>query len=367
MMMRFLLLSIFIWSCSQHKQSQAPDNSLSIIMASDTVIIYSGKLKKNTEHQEIAIDEIFLKAALAKKRTNDGKEPIVLLKLSSGLIKDGFMRQIMDMRNWLIESGFTDIQFAEMDEMDTDVFELIPVSWASVDSFNSPKKLDLMMPKDVSDESRPIDEENAFTMILLSEEANWAYTGTDYQRGQLYSMGELRQLLIEKKKELGDSLVVIIKPAEAANYKATVNALDLMTTQHIKRYALVKLSKEEEIFLNSPHEFEPPEPVETKIPNSVSAVELPDDNALLIDLRKDGTVWYQVISKTAKIAPQKVNAPVTKNLTQIIADFANSLPNVEKKYLVRGDGNTSYKRIEQVTNAFKANNILKYNLVTSLE
>ncbi len=367
-MIRFLLLSIFLWSCAEDKQSLAPENSVSMIISSDSVIIYRGKLKKNTAYQKIPIDEVRVKALLAKEKSRTSKEQSVLLKLSSGLMGDGgggLMEPVLNLKNWSIESGMTNIVFADMDAMDEAIFKLVPLTWAMIDSFNRPLKLELTMPKDVPDEKKVIDEKNALTVILLSEEGGWCYTGREYGSGQLYSMEELRQLLIEKKKVLGDDLVVIIKPAESANYKATVNILDLMTTEHIKSYAMVKLSKEEESYFNSPHALKPPEPIKVQTPGSVTIQEMPADNAFLIEIKEDNSVWYHPRSLTSKMAPQEVKKPVKTNLQKIVADYEAGHTGVKITYLIKGHPKATYPLFEQVVSALKANNINKYNLVTS--
>jgi len=157
-MIRFLLLSIFLWSCSEYKQSLAPENSVSMIISSDSVIIYSGKLKKNTAYQKIPIDEVRVKAILVKEKSRTSKEQSVLLKLSSGLMGDGsggLMEPVLNLKNWSIESDMTNIVFADMDAMDEAVFKLVPLTWAMIDSFSRPLKLELKMPKDVPDEKTP--------------------------------------------------------------------------------------------------------------------------------------------------------------------------------------------------------------------
>ncbi len=46
-----------------------------------------------------------------------------------------------------------------------------------------------------------------------------------------------------------DSLVIVIKPANEASYKATVDILDQMTINHIEKYSMTDLNKKEKEFL----------------------------------------------------------------------------------------------------------------------
>jgi biopolymer transport protein ExbD len=208
----------------------------------------------------------------------------------------------------------------------------------------------------------------SLSVILLSDSIWWCYTDSNYEVGHLYDTLSFGKLLIEKKKEWADSFVVFIKPPKTSSYKASVNALDMMTRYNIKTYVMIGLTTKENNFFYSQDFLQPPPPVEIQTPKSVTIQELPEDNAFLIEIRKDRSVWYQVISKVSKMVPQKINMPITKNLEEIIAGYEKSETGGQKKYLIKADGNsTKYHDFEQVIEALKANNIFKYNLVTSLE
>jgi biopolymer transport protein ExbD len=235
----------------------------------------------------------------------------------------------------------------------------------AVENWKAPMEIELTMPKDEPEEHAVQEEKNCITVILLAADDCWCYPDTSISRGALYNIKEFQHFMSEKKKEFGDSILVIIKPTAQANYKATVDALDQMTINQIKRYAMVKLHEVEERFLSAKGLIELPAPVEIITPNTVTTQEIPNENAFLIEIRKDNSVWYQPISPLIKMAPQKVNAPITKNLKDIIADYEKSSPGKIKTYLIKADGDAKYPKFEEVINALKENNIYKYKLVTS--
>lgn len=189
------------------------------------------------------------------------------------------------------------------------------------------------------------------------------------QNGAYYAItgkNTFRAYIQDNEKKLKDSLLVIIKPAWQSDYSATVNILDEMTITGIKRYAMVKLSDNEKSFLKiGDFDFAPPEPVEIKTPSSVISQKLPDNNAFLIEIKKDNTIWYSILIKGADQSPVQVKKPVTENLSKVIATLKQKYADSKIQYLIKGDGNSTYQVFEKIITALKQNDIVKYNLVTA--
>lgn len=244
-----------------------------MIIAGKSVIIYHGKIEKNTSYQKVAIDETVVKSILTRKKKHSDKTP-VLLKLSAEATSAGLMDKVYNLKQWTIESGFHNFSFADATPEELAVFKLEPFTWSQLDSIFSGPRIKLNMPKD--------------------------------------------------------------EPAE-----------------------------DEKKPFPSPDLFEPPPPVEIKTPESISSSEMPVDNSFLIEMRKDGSVWYQFFSKTSKMRPQEISPPITKNLSSAIANHEQSMPDVKTVYLIKGHPDLPYKTFEQVVNALKENNIYKYNIVTT--
>lgn len=169
--------------------------------------------------------------------------------------------------------------------------------------------------------------------------------------------------------------------------------------------------------------FKPPEPVEIKTPGSVLSQKLPENNAILVTIDSTDKVYFTVLSEKKKeiyddiikginttqslgLSPAEMQnfrqtfltgvpfaglkqllgtdpkeqaalkqpgIPVKDTLNnQLIwwireakAAFANA--GEKLNYLIKGDGKSKYPAFEAVIAAFKKNDILKYNLVTSLD
>ncbi|MCB0716569.1 MAG: biopolymer transporter ExbD [Chitinophagaceae bacterium] len=153
-------------------------------------------------------------------------------------------------------------------------------------TMSTPTTLDLNMPKDVKDPKKQTEVKNSGALTILLGKDNNVF----YYEGQLKvaegennfkssTFKEIRQVIIDKKAEViknfnpanvdpklceeekakakkkGDpnwedackdmDFVVIIKPTDEATYKNTVDILDEMSINQVKRYALVKVGEEE--------------------------------------------------------------------------------------------------------------------------
>lgn len=150
-------------------------------------------------------------------------------------------------------------------------------------TMSTPTTLDLNMPKDVDDPNKKTEVKQSSVLTIMLGKGDQVY----YYEGQLEVSAEknnfkqttfkgIRDIIINKKKEVksrhvhndeickperesakkkGDpnwekacedvDFVVIIKPDEDATYRNTVDILDEMTINQVKRYAMVKVGKEE--------------------------------------------------------------------------------------------------------------------------
>ena len=170
--------------------------------------------------------------------------------------------------------------------------------------------------------------------------------------------------------------------------------------------------------------FKPQEPVEAKIPNSVSSEELPENDAIMVLVDSSNRVFFSVLSekdrsisdqivtkaselRSIKLTPEEIHnfrktpavgvpfsrlaalldmdpadqnagdgqpgIPVLDSTDNQLATWIRASKEVYAelgrplKYLVKGDGGAKYPTIDAVISAFKKNDQLKFNLVTALE
>lgn len=361
------VIMVFLSCKGQPNRQAAEENKFTVLIFRNSVIVYNGVFDKNTVCKKyLQTEPEKLKEAIEKHRRMYGSQSEILLKLAfEG--EDDFSFHLPDHLQYkediATQNNGPDLKLVDITQAEEKFFSILPFKWSFIDSFRKPLALDLTMPKDEPEGVKIIQGKNVVSLILFNNDDWWCYTDTFVGNGTLLDIEQFKEFIAEKKKKLGDSLVVLIKPSATATYKATVDALDQMTINDIKQYSLIKPTlKEQRLILES---FEPPEPVKIQTPQSVTSQTMPEDNAFLIEIRKDKTVWYQVISKVSKIPPQKITPPVTRNLQKIIADYITSAPDVPKNYLIKGDSQADYNSFEQVINALKENKIYKYNLVTS--
>lgn len=167
--------------------------------------------------------------------------------------------------------------------------------------------------------------------------------------------------------------------------------------------------------------FKPPEPVEITTPNSVSSDQLKEQDGVMIELDKDGRVFFSLMAEKTPAVKKTViqNMNTTRNLGLSEAEMNNfvrthsvgvpftqlkgllSRPIEEQKnvkqpgipvrdsltnelyywvrdavsafagsrinYLIKGDNAAKYPDFKRVLEAFKRNDIYKFQLVTSPE
>jgi biopolymer transport protein ExbD len=117
-------------------------------------------------------------------------------------------------------------------------------------TMSQPTAMDLFMPKDdIKDEKElnKVKESGAFTILLAKDDNVFYYEGMDPTKLQSTTFKGIRDIILDKKKRTpAEDLVMILKPSNDATYKNTVDILDEMTINEIKRYALVDISPVEQ-------------------------------------------------------------------------------------------------------------------------
>ena len=120
--------------------------------------------------------------------------------------------------------------------------------FAFTTTMSQPTAMNLFMPKDVDkpEDQNKVKESGAFTIMLGKQDVVYYYEGMDPTAPGNFrtaTFKTIRDEIIRKKQSTNpEDLVMIIKPTEDATYKNTVDILDEMTINEIKRYAMVDIS-----------------------------------------------------------------------------------------------------------------------------
>jgi biopolymer transport protein ExbD len=118
-------------------------------------------------------------------------------------------------------------------------------------TMSTPSTMDLYMPKDTEKEEdqNKAKQSGALTVMMSKDNHIYYYEGKlapDASNFKSSSFKEIRDVIIKKKRSTPiEDLVIVIKPNEEATYKNTVDMLDEMTINEIKRFALVDISEVE--------------------------------------------------------------------------------------------------------------------------
>lgn len=117
---------------------------------------------------------------------------------------------------------------------------------------SSPTRMKLFMTSDSEKDS--VDQysgvKTKLTLLLLKDDRVFGYYGDFIKGGRSISIDETDKLIADGWQIFSkDSLNIVIKPSNAASYKATVDILDKMSINKIKKYSMTDLNKQEKEFL----------------------------------------------------------------------------------------------------------------------
>jgi biopolymer transport protein ExbD len=114
-------------------------------------------------------------------------------------------------------------------------------------TMSAPTAMKLFLPKDTEkpEEQNKIKESGALTIMLSKNNTIYYYEGTLDPQGKNFqstNFKQIRDVIINKKRSTKpEDFVVVIKPGPESTYKNTVDILDEMTINEVKRYAMVDL------------------------------------------------------------------------------------------------------------------------------
>ena len=124
-------------------------------------------------------------------------------------------------------------------------------------TMSTPTAMKLNLPKDTDkpEEQNKAKESGALTLLLAKDRTVYYYEGILSPDGANFkntNFGGLRQVILDKKKSTkAEDLVIVIKPNDDSQMRDVVDALDEMTINGIKRYAMVDISPAEIQFVKA--------------------------------------------------------------------------------------------------------------------
>ena len=121
-------------------------------------------------------------------------------------------------------------------------------------TMSQPTAMKLYLPKETDSALETSKAQPIVSLLLYDGNKLYAYRGKDYANGRTFNTTDsaFSKYLLQIKNEVGDSsFVVAIKPDSTASYKNTVNALDVMTINDVKRYAMIDIFDQERKIIDS--------------------------------------------------------------------------------------------------------------------
>ena len=124
-------------------------------------------------------------------------------------------------------------------------------------TMSQPTAMRLFLPKDTEkpEEQNKVKASGALTLLLGKNDVIYYYEGElspDGSNFKTTTFKEVRDVIINKKKATDPKdFVVVIKPNPESTYKNAIDALDEMTINDVKRYALVDISEVEGMLIKA--------------------------------------------------------------------------------------------------------------------
>jgi biopolymer transport protein ExbD len=115
-------------------------------------------------------------------------------------------------------------------------------------TMSQPTAMQLFLPKDTDkpEEQNKVKASGALTLLLGNNNQIYYYEGELLPDGSNFKttgFKDIREVIMTKKKSTDPKdFMVVIKPDNNATYKNTVDILDEMTINDVKRYAMVDIS-----------------------------------------------------------------------------------------------------------------------------
>ena len=112
-------------------------------------------------------------------------------------------------------------------------------------TMTQPSSMKLNLPKDTEkpEEQNKVKESAVLSILLGKDNAVYYYEGTLLPDGTNFkktNFKDVRKVIIDKKRSTNPAdFVVLIKPAPSSTYRNTVDMLDEMFINDVKRYALL--------------------------------------------------------------------------------------------------------------------------------
>jgi|SRR6478609_997649 len=112
-------------------------------------------------------------------------------------------------------------------------------------TLSKPQTMEITMPEKPKPDDKPpeVNEKKVLTLVLGANDKVYWYVGiTEPEAKKVdFSKDGVRKVLIEKKAEIRD-LIVLIKAMDDSKYKNMVDILDEITITSIQRYAIVDIT-----------------------------------------------------------------------------------------------------------------------------
>lgn len=234
-----LILAAFLAGCNSRNTENKTLNI--VFLGYDSVACYSGNSAAMTNIRYGSLENPkFIDTMLTMAA--DTKSGMIKLKPGEGA---GVLGNWEFVDTLLRKNNFPNVKLDTLDERERHFFNTGSI--LTVLEKTQGEQFKLFLPKDDEQEA-DTSSHNRFVVLMLTKNEFYVYRNAEIEKGEKCTYKKLRSILHSRRSE--PDFFVVLKPSEKTSYENTVDILDLMIIEKIKKYSLKNLSEEESNVIN---------------------------------------------------------------------------------------------------------------------
>ena len=225
-----------------------------------------------------------------------------------------------------------------------------------------------------SSQTKEIANENELSILFLNDTVSY-YNGILTKDVKVttipYDTNAIKKLIKQNQEKYQDRLRVFIKLSNKTRFvEPAARIAEIANAQEVFAAVFPLTKSDKSYFKVEEFSWEPSAPVEltSSLPTLVTVTELPEVPALMVEMKKDKSVWYRIRMKEEDDpVMRRITQPIKENLKKVIVRYNEMVRKENKKgaYFVKGDVSLQYPDVKMILDALKENDVYRFKMGTN--